>query len=84
MQHLEDTHALKAQCQAMLDQLWAVFQDQTQNYRKATEERKVRFEALKKKDEESANTIAKQMSKIQHLQVHCEPTKCIDMYIHAM
>ena len=68
-QHLEDTHALKAQCQAMLDQLWSRFQEQTQNYRKATEERKMRFEALKKKDEESAHTIATQMSKIQRLQV---------------
>ena len=29
----------------------------------------MRFEALKKKDEESANTIAKQMKKIQRLQV---------------
>ena len=68
-QHLEDTHALKAQCQAMLDQLWAEFQKQTQEYRRATEERKMKFEALKKKDEESAHTIARQMSKIQKLQV---------------
>jgi hypothetical protein len=66
--HLEDTHALKAHCQALLDRLWAEFQEQTQNYRKATEERKMRFEALKRKDEESANTIAKQMKKIQRLQ----------------
>ena len=69
LQHLEDTHALKAHCQALLDRLWAEFQEQTQNYRKATEERKMRFEALKRKDEESANTIAKQMKKIQRLQV---------------
>lgn len=66
--HLEDTHALKAHCQAMLDRLWAEFQEQTQSYRKATEERKIRFEALKRKDEESAHTIARQMKKIQHLQ----------------
>jgi DNA-binding Xre family transcriptional regulator len=66
--HLEDTHALKAQCQATLDALWAEFQRQTQEYRRATEERKMKFEALKKKDEESAHTIARQMSKIQKLQ----------------
>lgn len=53
----------------MLDRLWADFQEQTQSYRKTTEERKIRFETLKKKDEESANTIAKQMKKIQRLQV---------------
>lgn len=53
----------------MLDRLWAEFQEQTQSYRKATEERKIRFEALKRKDEESAHTIARQMKKIQHLQV---------------
>ena len=68
-QHLEDTHALKAQCQATQDRLWAEFQRETKSYRQATEERKSRFEALKKKDEESALTIAKQMSKIQKLQV---------------
>ena len=69
---MEETHALKAHCQTMLDRLWAEFQAQTQSYRKATEERKIRFEALKKKDEESAHTIAKQMNKIQRLQVLCE------------
>ena len=69
MQQLEDTHAVKAQCQATLDKLWSDFQEQTLNYRKATEERKARFEALKKKDEKSAQTISRHMRKIQRLQV---------------
>lgn len=37
-------------------------------YKGNTEERKLRFEALKKKDEESSQTIARQMRKLHKLQ----------------
>lgn len=53
----------------MLDDLWKEFQKETQQYKESTEEKKLRFEALKKKDEESAKTIARQMKKLQKLQV---------------
>ena len=69
IQHLQDTHALRAQCKATLDKLWVEFQGKTEEYRQETQERKLRFEALKKKDEESAHTIARQMRKIQRVQV---------------
>ncbi|KAL5477733.1 hypothetical protein EMCRGX_G024571 [Ephydatia muelleri] len=66
--HLEDTHALSAQRKGVLDDLWKEFQKETQQYKESTEEKKLRFEALKKKDEESAKTIARQMKKLQKLQ----------------
>ena len=52
----------------MLDELWQEFQKETKQYKDSTEERKLRFEALKKKDDESARTIARQMRKLQKLQ----------------
>ena len=67
-QSLEDTHALRAQRKAALDELWQEFQKETKQYKDSTEERKLRFEALKKKDEESARTIARQMRKLHQLQ----------------
>lgn len=69
LQHLEDTHALSAQRKGVLDDLWKEFQKETQQYKESTEEKKLRFESLKKKDEESARTIARQMKKLQKLQV---------------
>ena len=51
----------------MLDELWQEFQRETKQYKDSTEERKLRFEALKKKDDESARTIARQMRKLQKL-----------------
>ena len=68
VQSLEDTHALSAQRKAVVDELWQEFQKETKQYKDSTEERKLRFEALKKKDEESARTIARQMRKLQKLQ----------------
>ncbi len=44
------------------------FQKETKHYRESTEERKQKFEALKTKDEESSNTIARQMRKLHKLQ----------------
>lgn len=44
------------------------FQAETKHYKQNTEERKLRFEALKKKDEESSQTIARQMRKLHRLQ----------------
>lgn len=61
---------MSAQRKATLDELWEEFRKETDRYRENTEERKLRFEALKKKDEESARTIARQMRKLQKLQVH--------------
>lgn len=42
---------------------------ETKQYREATEEKKLRFEALKKKDENSAREIARQNKKLDKLQV---------------
>ena len=66
---MEDSHALRAQRTSTLDELWQEFQRETKQYKESTEERKLRFEALKKKDEESAMTIDRQMKKLQKLQV---------------
>lgn len=68
MQNLEDTHALSTHRKAILDELWQEFQSETKQYKTSTEERKLRFEALKKKDEESSYTIARQMRKLHKLQ----------------
>ena len=63
------THTLSAHnVRDMLDELWQEFQKETKQYKDSTEERKLRFEALKKKDDESARTIARQMRKLQKLQ----------------
>ncbi len=62
---------MSAQRKATLDELWEEFRRETDKYRENTEERKLRFEALKKKDEDSAKTIARQMRKLQKLQVPC-------------
>lgn len=67
-QNLENTHSLNAQRKTILDDLWMEFQKETKHYKDSTEERKLRFEALKKKDEESSNTIGRQMRKLQNLQ----------------
>ena len=42
---------------------------ETQKYKDNTEDRKMRFEALKKKDEGSSRLIAKQMKRLKKLQV---------------
>ena len=59
---------MSAQRKAVLDELWLEFQKETKQYKDNTEERKLRFEALKKKDEESSHTIARQMRKLYRLQ----------------
>ena len=59
---------MSAQRKATLDDLWMEFQRETKAYKANTEERKLRFEALKKKDEESSHTIARQMRKLHKLQ----------------
>lgn len=74
-QNLEDTHALSANRKAVVDNLWQEFQKETKQYKESTEERKLRFEALKKKDEESAKTIARQMRKLQKLQENISQLK---------
>ena len=45
---------------------------ETQKYKDNTEDRKMRFEALKKKDEGSSRLIAKQMKRLKKLQVSNE------------
>ena len=42
---------------------------ETKQYREATKEKKLSFEALKKKDENSAREIARQNKKLDKLQV---------------
>lgn len=59
---------MSAHRKSILDDLWKEFQQETKEYKKNTEERKLRFEALKKKDEESSQTIARQMRKLHKLQ----------------
>ncbi|XP_003385231.1 PREDICTED: coiled-coil domain-containing protein 65-like [Amphimedon queenslandica] len=66
--NLEETHALSAQRKATLDELWDMFQKETKQYKENTEEKKLRFEALKKKDESNAREIAKQMKRLKKLQ----------------
>lgn len=68
-QNLEETHALSAQHKGILDELWAELRRETEKYKEATEEKKLRFEALKKKDETNAREIAKQMKRLNKLQV---------------
>ncbi len=75
LQNLEDTHALSAHRKAVVDDLWQEFQKETKQYKDNTEERKLRFEALKKKDEESAKTIARQMRKLAKLQENISQLK---------
>ena len=67
-QNLEETHSLSAHRRGILDDLWMEFQQETKLYKTNTEERKLRFEALKKKDEESSQTIARQMRRLHRLQ----------------
>lgn len=66
--NLEETHALRVQREGLLDELWDEFQKETQKYKDSTEDRKMRFEALKKKDEGSSRLIAKQMKRLKKLQ----------------
>ena len=49
---------------------------ETQKYKDGTEDRKMRFEALKKKDEGSSRLIAKQMKRLKKLQVCLYKYKC--------
>ncbi len=53
-----------------MDELWAELRKETEKYKEATEEKKLRFEALKKKDENNAREIAKQMKRLNKLQVN--------------
>ena len=46
-----------------------VLLQETKQYREATKEKKLSFEALKKKDENSAREIARQNKKLDKLQV---------------
>jgi hypothetical protein len=68
LQNLEDTHSLRAHREALLYDLWSEFQRECKRYDANTKDRKVRFEVLKKKDEESSHTIARQMRKLHKLQ----------------
>ena len=69
LENLEETHALSAQHKSILDGLWLELKKETEKYKEATEEKKLRFEALKKKDENNAKEIAKQMKRLNKLQV---------------
>lgn len=66
---MEETHALSAQHKGIMDELWTELRRETEKYKEATEEKKLRFEALKKKDETNAKEIAKQMKRLNKLQV---------------
>ena len=65
---MEDTHALRAHREAILHDLWTEFQRECKRYELNTKDRKIKFEALKKKDEESSHTIARQMRRLHKLQ----------------
>lgn len=73
--NLEETHALSAQRKAVLDELWEKFRKETEQYKESTEEKKLRFEALKKKDEINAKDIAKQMKRLNKLQASIKDIK---------
>lgn len=59
---------MRAHREAILHDLWSEFQKECKDYEKATKDRKLWFEGLKKRDEESSNTIARQMRKLHKLQ----------------
>lgn len=66
--NLEDKHALRIQLEGQVEDLWKQFQLALKNYNETTEERKIDFETLKTKDENSAREIEMQMRKLQRIQ----------------
>ena len=66
--NLEDKHALRIQLEGQVEDLWKQFQVALKNYNETTEERKIAFETLKTKDENSAREIEMQMRKLQRIQ----------------
>ena len=66
--NLEDKHALRIQLEGQVEDLWKQFQTALKNYNETTEERKIAFETLKTKDENSAREIEMQMRKLQRIQ----------------
>ncbi|XP_053313634.1 dynein regulatory complex subunit 2 [Spea bombifrons] len=65
---LEEKHALRVLLEGTVEDLWKQFQLALKNYTDATEDRKIAFEALKAKDEKSAQEIEMQMKKLQNIQ----------------
>ncbi len=55
--------------------MWSELRKETEKYKEATEEKKLRFEALKKKDESNAKEIAKQMKRLNKLQTSIKEIK---------
>ncbi|XP_074641564.1 dynein regulatory complex subunit 2-like [Tubulanus polymorphus] len=65
--NLEEKHALRVQLETAVEDLWQAFQAALKNYNETTEERKNAFEALKARDEKSAEEIETQMRKLQRI-----------------
>ncbi|XP_063808787.1 dynein regulatory complex subunit 2 isoform X2 [Pseudophryne corroboree] len=65
---LEEKHSLRVVLEGTVEDLWKQFQQALKNYTSSTEDRKIAFEALKAKDEKSAEEIAYQMKKLQKFQ----------------
>ncbi|XP_068121297.1 dynein regulatory complex subunit 2 [Hyperolius riggenbachi] len=65
---LEEKHSLRVVLEATVEDLWKQVQHAQKNYLNATEDRKIAFEALKAKDDKSAEEIAYQMKKLQKIQ----------------
>uniref|UniRef100_A0A8C5M676 Dynein regulatory complex protein 1 n=1 Tax=Leptobrachium leishanense TaxID=445787 RepID=A0A8C5M676_9ANUR len=65
---LEEKHTLRMLLDGTVNNLWKQFQQASKNYTDSTEDRKIAYEALKAKDEKSAQEIEMQMRKIQKIQ----------------
>lgn len=67
---MEEKHGLRHTLQDKVENLWKQFRHALKNYNETTEERKVAFETLKKKDDESAQEIDMQMRRLQRISVN--------------
>ncbi|KAG8429444.1 hypothetical protein GDO86_004243 [Hymenochirus boettgeri] len=65
---LEEKHALRIMLEIRVEDLWKQVQLAFKNYTESTEDNKIAFEALKAKDEKSAQEIETQMKKFQKIQ----------------
>ncbi|MBN3316203.1 DRC2 protein, partial [Atractosteus spatula] len=66
--NIEEKHALRIQLEGAVEELWRQFQQALRNYNEATEDRRIAFEALRARDQRSAQEIDAQMKRLQKMQ----------------
>ncbi|KAM6981394.1 dynein regulatory complex subunit 2 [Aplochiton taeniatus] len=66
--NIEEKHALRIQLEGTVEGLWRQFQLSLRNYNEATEDRHIAFEALRTRDQRSAQEIDTQMRRLQKMQ----------------